>query len=92
MKCNVPFREGVGVDKNYLMVASTQLSLSLSGTLLHSPPPLIPYAQISLQSERFRNLTERGILLTFTGTTRTMKMHWHEPWQPSRAVPVVLRM
>jgi hypothetical protein len=20
MKCNVPFREGVGVDKNYLMV------------------------------------------------------------------------
>jgi hypothetical protein len=42
-------------------------SLSLSGTLLHSPTPLIPYAQISLQSERFRNLTERGILLTFTG-------------------------
>jgi hypothetical protein len=43
MKCNVPFREGVGVDKNYLMVASTQLSLSLSlGPFTILPLPSFP--------------------------------------------------
>lgn len=70
MKCSVPFRKVVGADKNYLMVASTRLSLWDPS---FSPFPLC--TPISLQSERFRNLTERGIVLTLTGMSQTNRAH-----------------